>query len=353
MNRAISPLLALLLLAACGGSSVQASTADRSDDDEDEDSFVDEEDGEGDDDGGFVDQALLREVGESLELGAPVLVVGTGVTVRPPAGAQSMPFGAGFLALRQRVQLSVVVAEGGPAVLETIRTGGDPNAPEPAAQSEIEISGQQGRLGRDVVRTEGGTLERQWLLVHDGTRGMGVVVTYESERARGYRRAVRESLSSVVWDREAALDAAAALGIDVGPVDGLEASNRSSANLVMLVPGEPFPPEVGQAVLTVSPLPVRIPEDRVSTLCGQLAARFVPLPSDRIQLEGDVDDGRLPGCERLGTAPINEAGDEVVTYAALLFHEGTPILVTATVDAAELATWRPRFASAARTVRVR
>ena len=359
MIRTLAPLLALLLLAACGGSSPPA-RAHHEDDEEDDDSYdgddddeddEDDEEDEGDDDdgGSFVDEALLRDVG-TLELGDAVTVAGTGVRVRPPAGAEPMPFGAGFLALRQRVQLTVVVAEGGASVLETIRTGGDPNAPEPVAQSEVEISGQPGRLGRDRIRTPQGTLERQWLLVHDGTRGMGVIVTYESGRARAYRRAVRESLADVQWDREADLDASVALGIAVGPVEGLEASHRSTANLVLLVPGEAFPPQPGQAVLTVSPLPVRIPEDRLQEICGQLAARFVP--SDAIEHEGAVEDGQLPGCERLATADVPDGG-RVVTYAALLFHEGTPILVTATVDANELAVWRPRFASAARTVRVR
>ncbi len=355
MIRTLAALLSLLLFASCGGPSVQTSTADRGDEDDEEYVDGDDEDDEDDedDDRGFVDAALLREVSGVLELGEAVTVTGTGVTIRPPAGAEPMPFGAGFLVLRQRIQLSVVVAEGGPAVLETIRTGGDRNAPDPSAESEIEIAGQRGRLGRDVVRTQAGTLERQWLLVHDGTRGMGVVVTYEAERARGYRRTIRECLSSVEWDRESALDAAAALGIDVGPVDGLEASNRSTANIVLIVPGEAFPPERGQAVLTVSPLPVRIPEDRVSALCSQLAANFAPVPSDSIEYEGEVEDGQLPGCERLGIVEAGDDGDRIATYAALLFHEGTPILVAATVDADELATWRPRFATAARTVRVR
>lgn len=356
MTRTLAMLL-LLLLVGCGGPSLRAVAVGDDDEEEeeedDEDSYIDEDIEDEDRERGFVDAAILRGVGEVLELGDPVFVTGTGVTLRPPAGAHPMPFGAGFLALRQRIQLTVVVAEGGPAVLDTIRTGGDPNAPEPSAESEIEIAGQPGRLGRDVVRAQGGPLERQWLLVHDGTRGMGVIVTYEVARARGYRRVIRELLSGVTWDRGFALDAAAALGIDVGPVDGLEVSNRSTANLLMLVPGEAFPPERGQAVLTVSPLPLRVPEDQVSALCPRLAARFVPLSSESIEHEGEVEDGQLPGCERLGTAAVGDDGDRVVTYAALLFHEGTPILVTATVDASEIATWRPRFASAARTVRVR
>lgn len=350
MTRTTAALFSVLLLTACGGSSPPLS-ADRGDE-EDDDSYDEEDDGEEDgdeDDGGFVDETLLRDV-STLELGDAVSVPGTGVQIRPPLGAAPMPFGAGFLALRQRVQVTVVVAEGGASVLETIRTGGDPNAPAPSAESEVEISGQQGRLGRDRVRTPQGTLERQWLLVHDGTRGLGVVVTYESGRARAYRRAVRESLSGVQWDRGADLDASVALGIDVGPVEGLVASHRSTANLVLLVPGATFPPGPGQVVLTVSPLPVRVPEDRVQEICGQLAARFVP--SDSVEHEGAVGDGQLPGCERLATAELDD-GDRVVTYAALLFHEGTPILVTATVDASELATWRPRFASAARSVRIR
>ena len=155
-----------------------------------------------------------------------------------------------------------------------------------------------------------------------------------------------------MWDRSAPIDAAQALGIDMGPVAGLEASHRSTSNLVWLVPGAAFPPQPGQVVLTLSPLPVRVPPERVAGVCGQLAARFVPVPADAIELEGEVAGGALPGCERLGTIET-PGGARVVTYAALLFHDGTPLLLTGTAGADDLDTWRPRFASAARTVRVR
>jgi len=263
-----------------------------------------------------------------------------------------MPFGAGFLALRERVQVSVAVVVGDEAVLETIRTGGDPNAPDPSAESEITIAGQSGRLGRDLVRTQAGVLERQWLLVHDGTRGLGIVATYEQDRAQSYRPTIRQSLADVAWDREQPLDAAAALGIDVGPVDGLELSARSTANVVLIEPGAEFPPAPGQVVLTVSPLPARVPEERAMGLCPQLAARFLPAPEEAVVHEGDLADGELNGCERVAVAEL-ESGTRVVTYLALLFHEGTPMLVTGSVSEAEQETWRPRFTAAAQTVRIR
>ncbi|HJL14099.1 MAG TPA: hypothetical protein RMH99_00515 [Sandaracinaceae bacterium LLY-WYZ-13_1] len=362
MHRTLFASLTALSLLACGGSSTRSQTADRADDAEDEDAIVDEasyEAHEGDDEeeatgGGFVDSAMLRGSGSvpPLTLGEPVPVPGTGVTVRPPEGARPMPFGAGFIAPRQRVQVSVVVAEGDEDLLESIRTGGNPDAPPPEHVEEITIDGVDARVGRDRVRTPGGVLERLWLLAHDGTRGMGVVATYEANRADAYRVPLRESLADVAWDRDATLDAAAALGIDVGPVEGLEASHRSTANLVLLEPESDFPPEPEQVVVTVSPLPMQIPPDQIERACQSIVARLVPVPASAVSHEGSVEDGEMTGCERLATAETRE-GLQVATYAALLFARGMPVLMTASVDAEQLETWRERFASAARSVRLR
>jgi hypothetical protein len=70
-----------------------------------------------------------------------------------------------------------------------------------------------------------------------------------------------------------------------------------------------------------------------------------------VELEGAIENGPLPGCERLATA--ESEGRRMATYAALLFAEGTPILVTGSVDAAQMRRWRARFSSAARAVRRR
>jgi hypothetical protein len=357
MHRTLLTLFAALALLACGGTSRPTETAHRADDEEDEDRFVDEEveeeedDDEGDD-GGFIDSALLRGTSQALALAEPAAVPGTGVTVRPPEGSQRMPFGAGFIAPRARIQMSVVVAEGDESVLESIRTGGTQQAPPPDHEEEVTVSGQTGRLGRDRVRTPAGILERTWLLVHDGTRGLGVVATYEADRAEAYRPVLRESLGGVEWDRDATLDASAALGVEVGPVEGLEPSHRSTANLVLIEPDAPFPPEAGQAVVTVAPLPMQVPPDQVRRACSTIAARLVPAPAADVTHEGDVEDGELPGCERLATAETQD-GQRVVTYAALLFQNGMPVLLTGSVGAEHLETWRERFASAARSVRLR
>lgn len=350
--RPLAASLSVLCLAACGGATAPPPTQAELDAEDDADRYADEEpaEDEASTEGGL-DPALLRAEVEPLTLGEPVALPGTGVTMRPPEGADPMPLGSGFLATRQRVQITVVVAVGEEDLLDAIRAGGAGRVPEAEAEEEVTIDGQTGRLGRDRVRTPAGVLERSWLLVHDGARGLGVVATYEAARAEAYRGPLRQALSGVSWDREASLDAAAALGITLDPVEGLERSHRSTANLVMLAPGGEFPPQAGQVVLTVAPLPMQVPPDQVDAVCGRLAARLVPAPADDVQHEGPVEDGTLPGCERLATAPTSE-GPRVVTYAALMFHEGTPLLLTGSVDAEALSTWRPRFASAARSLRL-
>ena len=252
--------------------------------------------------------------------------------------------------MRQRVQIAVVVALGEAEILEAIRTGGAREAPEPDHVEEVEVSGQSGRIGRDQVRSQAGVLERTWLLVHDGQRALGVVATYEQSRAPSVRRGIRDVLGSVAWDREAPIDAGAALGIEIGPVEGLVATNRSSANMVLTEPGAEFPPSAAQPILTVAPLPMQIPPDQIQAACGQLAARLVPAPAANVSLEGAIEDGRLEGCERLATAETQD-GDEVMAYMALLFNDGMPILVNGNAPVELMDTWRPRFVAAARTVR--
>lgn len=352
----LSLALSVFPLAACGSPARPTETAHDAvddEDDEDDDSYIDEEEleDEDDDDAGFVDSTLLQTAVEPMVLAEAQLVPGTGVTLRPPAGSRAMPFGAGFLAMRHRVQLSVVVAEGGPEIVEAMRTGGAPGAPEPEGVTEVEVSGATGRMGRDRMQSQAGALERYWLLVHDGERGMGVIATYEGSRAPMVRAGVQQVLESVTWDRDAELDAGAALGIEIGDVEGLERARRSTANLVMVEPDAPFPPEAGQPVITLSPLPMQVPEAQRTAACEQLIARFVPAAEDAIILDRSIEgEGALPGCERLATADA-ETGS-VLVYAALLFNGPLPIMVTASAEADAVDTWRPRFTAAARSVRI-
>ncbi len=320
--------------------------AARDEDDEEED---DEDDDDGPSGSATIDAALTGV--RPLSLGDATTVPGTGVTLRPPAGSDPIPFGGGFVSRRSRVQLSVVVAQGGEDLLEAMRTGGAGDAPEPEDEEDVTIGGVDGQIGRDRARTQAGVLERMWLMAHDGNRALGVIAMYEADRASAYRSGIRESLQSVEWDREFAIDAAAALGIALGPIEGLEMSRRSTANVVYLQPSASFPPEPGEPVLTVSPLPMAVPPDQVARACPQIAARLVPAPSADVPLEGTIE-GPLPGCERLAMMDTEEGG-RVATYAGLIFHEGAPLLVTASVDADDIDTWRPRFASAARSVRIR
>jgi hypothetical protein len=353
------PRLLLALLAsfsmtavACGGPPRAQSARDQDEEEDEDDTIDEEEDDEDDEEGeGFVDQALLRGQMPRLTLGEPAELPGTGVTLRPPEGSTPMPFGSGFISMRHRVQISVVVVVGPESLLDAVRSGGQAQAPEPAHVENVTAGGQSGRLGRDRVATPNGELERIWLLVHDGQRGLAVVGTYEASRAAQLRDGLRESFLAVAWNRQAALDASLALGIEVGPVEGLTPSRTTTANIVLLGRGATFPPTPGQPVVTISSLPMQLASDRSDRVCAQLVARLLPVPTTDIEHEGTIENGPLPGCERLATAENDE--HRLAAYAALLFHEGTPLLVTGSVDARQLARWRPRFANAARAVRPR
>lgn len=357
MSRLLVSTLALLLFAACGASPPPAPAHGSLDDEADEDRYIDEEEEgadteeqRGDGRGGFVDEAILRGASTPLVLGEPVEVPGTGVTMRPPEGAQPIPFAAGFLSMEHRVQISVVVAIGPESLLDAVR--GDRSQVRPQGEVEtIQVAGQSGRVGRDRVQTPQGELERAWLLAHDGARGLAVVATYEASRAPRVWPAMREAFGSVEWDRDAELDPARALGIEVARVEGLTPNRSTTANVVLLGRGATYPPEPGQPVVTIAPLPVQLASEQSARVCEQLVARLLPVPTSDIEHEGAIEDGPLSGCERLATAEAN--GLRIATYAALVFASHTPILVTGSVEASQLARYRRRFSAAARAVRPR
>lgn len=346
-------LLCVLLLAACGGANnAPVENAGDVEDEEDEDSAVDEEpEPDESEQESFVDAAMLRQANEPIALGEPVELAGTGVRMRAPEGAQPMPFGAGFLSVRDRIQISVVVVVGASSMIEAVRTGGQANAPEPLDEAEITVSGADGRVGRDRIRIPNGELERGWMLAHDGSRGLAVIGTYEASRSSVAWAMMQEAFASIEWDRTATLDAARALGIEVARVEGLTPSPSTTANVVLLGRGVSFPPEAGQPVVTISPLPMQLASENNAEVCTTLVSRILPVPADRVEQEGAIEGGPLPGCERLATAETEDG--PIATYAAVLFSGNTPILVTGSVEAAQLRRWRARFASAARAVRPR
>ncbi|HEY8429775.1 MAG TPA: hypothetical protein VIL20_15430 [Sandaracinaceae bacterium] len=352
MPRSLFAVLSFLALVALGcGSALPPISAARGGDDEEE-REDDEAEDEGADEGGdgFVDEAALRESGAPVELGEPTDVPGTGVTMRPPEGATPIPFGAGFLSMRHRVQISVVVAEGPASLLDAVR--GQAAGAEPYGEvEEVTIAGQTGRIGRDRVRAQQAELERAWLLVHDGERGLAITATYEASRSRRIFPAMRESFASVTWNREVDLDPALALGLEVGRVEGFTPSRATTANVVLLGQGASFPPQPGQPVVTISPLPMQLASDQTARVCEQIIARMLPVPTSDIAHEGAIEDGPLPGCERLATAEAD--GMRLATYAALVFIDRTPILVTGSARADQLERYRARFAAAARAIRPR
>ena len=155
--------------------------------------------------------------GPSLELGEAVSIPGTGVTLRPLRGAEAVPFTTGYRLAEPPVELQVIVQQGPEEILDRIRSGALPNAPTPEAVERVRISGLDGRVGYDVVRLPQGSIERSWLLVHDGERALAVMTTYRADTAGQVRPAVQQQLRRVTWDHEVEIDASAALGVEIGP----------------------------------------------------------------------------------------------------------------------------------------
>lgn len=351
---AISPTLSLALaMSACGGQTIKVPEAER---------------GTARSAGAEADEAVASgtaegrdrpegaaEAGEGTSsqpvLGARQEVPGTGVALRPPTTATPMPFGVGFLDATHRIQLSVVVIKGPESVLENIRGGMGGAAPTPEAIAPVAVGDQRGRIGYDLVRTQNGEIERSFLLVHDGERALGVIAAYERARAEAYRETMEACLRSVEWDRTADIDAGVALGLAIGSVEGLARTRNSTSSLLLVPPEAELPPTPGTPVLTVARLPMRLPPDRVESACPQLVDRLVHVEADGIEHEGALSDTPLKGCERLAIVDA-PGGTRLAAYAALVFKEGAPVLVTGSVDATALSTWRPRFFAASRSLRV-
>ena len=343
-----------LALGACGGPMIQETTSARLDDEEDERIVPERDDDEPEEPDG-IDSGLVVGDDAPITLSPRREVPGTGVSLQAPEGAQPMPFAAGFIDVRRRLQISVVVAEGPPEILESFRhgAGGDGPRPEAVGQEEaVQISQVEGRLGRDRIDTGDAQLERTWVLAHDAERqrGMAVVATYEAGRAMSVRRMVAASLRTAEWDPSTTIDASEALGITLGAIEGLELNRGSTSSLVMVQPGTTMPPDTRAPAVMAAPLPMRVPPEQVDAACPRLLQELLRMPPDALEAEGTIDDGTLQGCERSGTLETPEG--PVATYAAALFHEGLPILVTGSVGADDFAAWRPRFAQAARSLRI-
>jgi hypothetical protein len=164
--RLLSIVLALAL-AGCGGAPRTAQSADDDEDEDEEDEEIDddeeEEDEEDDEDGeGFVDSAMLRQANEPIELGDPVALVGTGVTMRAAELTPCCSDRACRCAIAPRSRSS---------------SGRDPRASTRCARrrSEHARSRRTPRTSRWLVsgcRSRSPPARRRraraWLLVHDG-----------------------------------------------------------------------------------------------------------------------------------------------------------------------------------------
>jgi hypothetical protein len=367
----IAPWILTALLLGCGGQTIRLTEDGEASADADDEATAEATSGDDDEDEDEDEAGLAYPEGEGSEeavasgggdaapppddpivLGALRAVPGTGVQVRAPEGAERIPYGSGFLDRRYQVQLVVVVGLGPESILDLMRSaGGQGGAPTPEEVRRVQVDGVDGRIGYDRVESVMGSLERTWVLAHDGTTGLGVIATYPSGMAELVREPLLESLEDVTWNRDSPIDAGAALGLEVGEHPGMEDAHASNASLVYIPTGASYPTEIDVATLNIAPLPLQIPEDQAAQVCRQYLSQIIRVAELDIEEEDMIRDGRLPGCERLAT--VETADGALSAYAALLFHGSMPILVTGRVDAEQIDQWRGRFATAARSVSVR
>jgi hypothetical protein len=203
-------------------------------------------------------------------------------------------------------------------------------------------------LGRDVLPGPAGAVPRVWLIAERGDRLLALLATYRESDA-AVDRLVQSSLRSVLWDPAAELAPSEAIGVSVGPVEGLSADRSTLGTLALTEGGAAFPPPQGEPILFVLPLAAGMPAERTLSACMNV------LDDARVIVEGEGEPAELEledawGCERFGSHRTRT--DELLfAYAAVLFLPPGPVLLTGMVRQDRREQWAPRFSAAARTVR--
>jgi len=294
------------------------------------------------------------ESADDLPLDPPVLVPGTGVTVRAPAGSTPLPVGAGFMHARRRIQMVVAVAQGDEAVLHGVEASLGADA-DVLNEEDVTIGTRQAHLVVDSQMAGEIELERQWILMRDGDRAMAIVAAYLADRSERLRPLVRAALMSAQWDTTTALDPERAVGFRLTtPPEGLVVESQVVSTLTYAMPGTAPTPASGNPALLVVPIPMQIPEAQRAAHCEEILLQAGPVSDDSVTSRATIDQEGVDGCEVFGTQELGEpaAGgpSSIATYAALVFVGDASFMVAGFVDARQRDTWAPRFSAAARTV---
>lgn len=290
---------------------------------------------------------------DELPLDPPVLVAGTGVTLRAPRGSEPVPFGAGFVHRNRRIQMLVAAAQGDAAVIAAFERG-IANDAETESTEEVEISGRTVTLHID--RQEAGQdveIERVWVLVTEGDRAFVVAGAYDSARSERVRALVRASVLTAQWDPTLPLDPEAAVGFALRAPEGLVLDRSTTSSVTYGVEGRMTPPVMGSPTVFLIPIPAMVPLAQRDEACEPILFQAGPVPDEQVRTRGRIESDDLEGCEVTGWQE-NERPDgttaRLATYASLLYVGDETFLVAGVVDEAEQESWLPRFAAAARTV---
>jgi hypothetical protein len=282
------------------------------------------------------------------------VVAGTGVSVRPPRGADPMPTGSGFMHTRRRIQILVAEAEGSDAVLDAFREQLTGEGTPEIDPEDIDVSGHTGTLGIDRVENGDVELERVWVMVREGDRAMAVIGAYLADRSERYRGLVRASVTSAEWDPSIPIDAEQAMGFAMD-VEGLVLDRTATSPLTYAPSGAAVPPSPNDPRLFLLALPVNIPTADRDDVCEQLLLQAGPVDEDHVVSRGEIETDELGGCEVVGaiTPPAtdeDEDPDEVSAYAAIIFHDDGIFLAAGLGGSTDGAAWMERFAEAARSL---
>ncbi len=284
------------------------------------------------------------------ELGSRQSVPGTGISLRPPSGSQQPPVGTGFVDPQRRIQLAVELVEGSAdlrqsfehSLLDGVHVDG---------HDAVTVHGLHGTLGRGHRQAGSVDVAMRWLLVEHGQRKIAIIGAWPRHDDE-YAPLIEASLKSTQWDPSASIDPEAAIGVHIGPVEGLELDKSGTGNLAMKPAGQTAPPQPGDPSLVVMPLPLMVPEARRASVCSQLLQRATPvhdLDTDHI---APVEGGTMAACDATGTAhtPAPNARD-FATYSAIAMGDTGTFLVIGLAPSDASDAWITRFRAGVRSIR--
>jgi hypothetical protein len=314
-----SPTLVLLVLAtlACGGPQSHAGTR---------------ADGSEDDPG----------------LGPAITIPGSGVTFEPPPGASLLPLGPGVEVAELDMTIVLAIAEGDAEARRTLRDGLFLDGTD-ARQRDIVLAGDiDATLGRDALPGPTGAIARLWLVAERGDRILALLCTYHDGGDERTERLAAASLSSVRWDDEHPLSPSEAIGLTLGPVQGMSPDRRSLGTVALTEGGVGFPPPAGVPMAFLLPLTDEPPDEPSLDSCAAALARAGVL-TDAVDEPRmlELDEGW--GCEQSGEHRMREGG-VLYAHGAVIFLPVGPVLLTAMVAPERRDEWEPRFTDLTRTV---